>query len=157
MILVRDARERKRFLKFTVVGAFGFVVDFLTFNLFRSVIGLPSATASVISFMVAVFSNFIWNRYWTYPESRTKPIAGQLFQFVAVNIVGLVIRTGIFVVIKDPYVGLFERLNWSLLTPQVLGENLALATVVIIVMFWNFFINRYWTYSDIDGKPTAVA
>jgi putative flippase GtrA len=32
----------------------------------------------------------------------------------------------------------------------VLGENLALATVVIIVLFWNFFINRYWTYNDVE-------
>ena len=157
MILVRDARERKRFIKFTVVGAFGFVVDFLTFNLCRSVIGLPPAVASVISFMTAVTSNFVWNRYWTYPESRSKPIAGQLAQFFAVNIVGLLIRTAIFVAIKGPYVAAFEKLAWSLLTPQILGENLALATVVVIVMLWNFFINHYWTYADVDNQPAAPA
>jgi putative flippase GtrA len=30
------------------------------------------------------------------------------------------------------------------------GKNLALALAVGIVMFWNFFVNRYWTYSDVD-------
>jgi putative flippase GtrA len=31
----------------------------------------------------------------------------------------------------------------------VLGRNLALALAVIAVLFWNFFINRIWTYSDV--------
>jgi len=26
---------------------------------------------------------------------------------------------------------------------------LSLASVIVIVMIWNFFINRYWTYNDV--------
>jgi putative flippase GtrA len=33
---------------------------------------------------------------------------------------------------------------------STLGNNIALATAVVIVMFWNFFVNRYWTYRDVD-------
>jgi putative flippase GtrA len=32
--------------------------------------------------------------------------------------------------------------------PLLLGRNFALALAVIIVLFWNFGINRIWTYSD---------
>ena len=32
-----------------------------------------------------------------------------------------------------------------------MGNNIALAVAVIIVMFWNFFVNRFWTYSDVGG------
>ncbi|MFC1936654.1 GtrA family protein [Chloroflexota bacterium] len=151
MILVKDARERTRFLKFAVVGTIGFGVDFGVFNLFRNVFGAAAEVSSVISFLTAVMSNFVWNRYWTYPESRSKPIFGQLMQFTIVNIVGLIIRTAVFVVIVEPMVRLFERIAVPVpLTGRVIGENFALATVVVIVLFWNFFINRYWTYNDID-------
>ncbi len=51
MILIRDAKERERFLKFAVVGTIGFGVDALTFNLVRSGLGLPAEVSSVISFM----------------------------------------------------------------------------------------------------------
>ena len=144
-------RERTRFIRFAIVGAIGFGVDFITFNLFRSGIGIPPEISSILSFLAAVISNFIWNRYWTYPDSRSKSLMGQLIQFIVVNIVGLGIRTGIFILINHPLVSLFEKFSFSLpFESYVLGENLALAIVVVIVMFWNFFINRYWTYNDVD-------
>jgi putative flippase GtrA len=36
-----------------------------------------------------VISNFLWNRYWTYPESRSKPIGRQMTQFFVLNLMGL--------------------------------------------------------------------
>lgn len=151
MILLKDARERSRFIKFALVGTIGFGVDFGVFNLFRNLIGLPAPSSSVISFIAAVISNFFWNRYWTYPESRSKAITGQLAQFGLVNVAGLFIRTIIFVLITKPLVRFFELISLPIpLEPRLVGENLALAIVVVIVMFWNFFVNRYWTYNDID-------
>ena len=35
-------------------------------------------------------------------------------------------------------------------TATWLGESIAWALAVVIVMFWNFFVNRYWTYNDVD-------
>ena len=50
------------------------------------------------------------------------------------------------------------RLPWrlTLLPPKIISDNLVLAITVVIVMFWNFFVNRYWTYSDIDGPSKRV-
>jgi len=31
---------------------------------------------------------------------------------------------------------------------SLLGSNLALALAVVVVLFWNFSVNRLWTYSD---------
>jgi putative flippase GtrA len=151
MMILNNARERTRFIRFAIVGSIGFLVDFIAFNLFRSGLGISPEISSIFSFMVAVASNFIWNRYWTYPDSRSKSIMGQLFQFIIVNVAGLGIRTSVFILIKKPLVSLFEILPISLpLKAYILGENLSLVIVVIIIMFWNFFINRYWTYGDID-------
>lgn len=153
MIILKDTKERSRFLKFAVVGAIGFCVDVLVYNFVRSTFGVMAELSSVISFCAAVFSNFSLNRVWTYPDSRSKPIGGQLIQFAVVNVIGLVIRTVIFSLIKDPLVTMFEvihRGTYLGFSAREVGENLSLAIVVVIVMFWNFFINRYWTYNDIE-------
>lgn len=151
MILIRDAKERSRFLKFAVVGTIGFVVDFSTYNLVRNLIGVSPEISSVISFAVAIFSNFMFNRYWTYPDSRSKPVVQQIAAFALVNVAGLIIRTVIFSLIHEQMAALFARiLPDFMISPRVLGENISLAIVVVIVMFWNFFANRYWTYNDVD-------
>ena len=71
MILVKNQRERTRFIRFVIVGIIGTVVDFIVFNLLL-VLGLEEHLAQALSFTVAVFSNFTWNRVWTYPDSRSK-------------------------------------------------------------------------------------
>lgn len=151
MILIRDAKERERFIKFVIVGTIGFFVDFLTYNLVRSGIGFSPEVSSVISFSTAVLSNFLFNRFWTYPDSRSKRVATQILQFAIVNVIGLIIRTTIFAIIHEGMVTFFSNtIGDFFLSATVLGENLSLAIVVIVVMFWNFFVNRYWTYNDID-------
>ena len=150
--VISNPRERTRFLRFAVVGIMGAVVDFGTFNLLSSVVGLSAVVASVFSFMAAIISNFTWNRYWTYPDSRTKPLGHQLFQFTVVSLVGLAIRTPLIAFLEPLLTSLFGKLSFlpqGFVTADLLGENVALAIAVIVVMFWNFFINRYWTYSDV--------
>jgi len=159
----RTRREINRFFKFSVVGIIGAVVDFGSFNLLANVLGVGSIVASVISFSAAVTSNFIWNRYWTYPDSRSKPVSQQVLQFTLVNLVGLAIRTPIFAFSEAPMIRLSENIiqfsqsilpesvtSLGYLNAIVLGRNLALALAVIVVLFWNFFINRIWTYSDAE-------
>ncbi len=151
MILIKDKRERDRFLKFAAVGAIGFIVDFSIFNIARNYFQISAVLSNIISFSIAVMSNFLFNRFWTYPDSRSKPIAGQLIQFFIVNVFGLLIRTGVFTLIVPGLINFFETTGLNIgLEPTILGENSALVIVVIIVMFWNFFINRHWTYNDIN-------
>jgi putative flippase GtrA len=152
-LVLINPRERIRFMRFAVVGIIGAVVDFGTFNLLSSVVGLNVVLASVFSFIAAIISNFTWNRYWTYPDSRTKPIGHQLFQFTIVSLIGLAIRTPLIAFLEPLLTSLFGKLSIlpiGFVTAEVLGKNIALAIAVIVVMFWNFFINRYWTYSDVE-------
>ncbi len=152
--IITDPVERTRFLKFAVVGAIGAVVDFGSFNLLTKFFHVRPVLASVISFTAAIISNFTWNRYWTYPDSRSKPLIRQLGEFALVNVVGVGIRTPVFAFLKDPLALIFERFPLpsplSALTPSFLGNNAALAIAVLLVMLWNFFVNRYWTYNDVE-------
>ena len=68
-------REIKRFLKFAVVGAWGFIVDFTILNLLMFGAHFPAWLANTCSFTIAVLNTFILNRLWTFPESRQRPIA----------------------------------------------------------------------------------
>lgn len=152
MSVLTNSRERDRFLRFLLVGVVGAVVDFGTFNLLAYGVGIPAAWASVGSFMAAIVSNFLWNRYWTYPDSRSKPVVQQVVQYTLISAIGLVIRTPVFVGLEGPLRGLFIAAHMperSLFNPDFLGHNLALAIAVVVVMFWNFFVNRHWTYNDV--------
>jgi putative flippase GtrA len=134
-------REFTRFLKFAFVGAIGMVVDLTTMTIAREWFGASLSVAVAIGFTLAVISNFTWNRLWTFPESRERPIRGQLAQFFVINAIGL----GINEVVVAALHPLFIR---------VANDPLAyLAAKVIaigIVLFWNYFVNRRWTYRGIQ-------
>jgi len=151
--IITDPQERERFIKFCVVGALGALVDLGSFHLFNTFLPLTPVTAQALSFTAAITSNFLWNRYWTYPDSRSKPVYSQVVSFFVVNVIGLAIRTPIFTYLEEPLRQLFDSLAilpLSILTADRLGYTFALGVAVVVVMFWNFFINRMWTYSDVD-------
>ncbi|MBN1920030.1 MAG: GtrA family protein [Anaerolineae bacterium] len=149
--IAANQKELTRFLKFAVVGAIGAVVDFGILYLMHRVIGLSIVPANTISFTCAVISNFTWNRYWTYPDSRSKPLKAQLGQFFIVNILGWAINTGILTLLKDPLTAATASLLPALMakTAYTIGYNSAKVVATGVVMFWNFFVNRFWTYNDV--------
>ncbi len=149
--IINNPVERTRFLKFMAVGTFGAVVDFGVANLLSHFAEMPLVYAGTISFTCAVISNFIWNRYWTYPESRSRRIHHQLGMFFLVNVAGVAIRIPILHYLEPLLLSYLKVTSlssaWS---PEFIARNLTLAVAVGVVMLWNFFVNRYWTYNDID-------
>jgi putative flippase GtrA len=99
------------------------------------------AAANTISFTLAVLSNFTWNRLWTFPESRERPVGSQLAQFTIVNVVGWGINTFLLLAM-DHYV--FQHI-----VSDRMSYNLAKACAIAVVLFWNFGVNRVWTYRGI--------
>lgn len=155
MSLINSKRERIRFLKFSLVGVTGTIVDFGIMNLLRLVFNVPLVWAQVVSFICAVINNFLWNRYWTYPKSRSRPVTKQLIQFFIINVIGILIRTPLVPWFNNLILTLLNKTKVSLpISNMVVSQNLALAASILIVTFWNYFANRYWTYNNIpDGDP----
>jgi putative flippase GtrA len=150
-VIVTNPVERTRFLKFLVVGIIGALIDFGVMNLLTSLFGTPLVIAGTISFICAVCSNFIWNRYWTYPDSRSRPIFKQLTMFFLVNVVGVAIRIPILHFLEPVFLSIVSKFPIpSQMTADFLAKNLTLAVAVIVVLLWNFFVNRYWTYNDVS-------
>lgn len=156
--LLENPKELERFIKWVIVGTIGAVVDFVVLNIMKrvfegvglgvgwSIVAEPHqiqlAAANAISFSAAVVSNFTWNRLWTFPESRERPLGSQLLQFTIVNVLGLGINT-IVLLVMDQYV--FQHF-----VSVRLSYNLAKAFAIVVVLFWNFGINRIWTYRGIE-------
>jgi putative flippase GtrA len=153
-------KELERFLKFAVVGTIGAAIDLGLTNLLMHFVfhvkegdNVLVMLAAGIGFVVAVCSNFIWNRYWTYPESRSRAIIVQLAQFFVVNVFGLVIREIVLAVLTTPLTALVKRAAGGSMASDFqvqIGANLAIMVALVIVMLWNFFVNRYWTYNDVQ-------
>ncbi len=168
-------KEAKRFVKFLIVGAIGFVVDFGFFNLLLGPINhwvlpgqwiynlltgvgfgddfithLGPSIASTISFVAAVCSNYYWNRHWTYPDSRSRSRRRQFTMFFMVSIVGVLIRIPIVFLMTPLFRSLVGGIGPLQAYTTRLADNLSLMVAVIVVLFWNFFANRHWTYNDVE-------
>jgi len=157
------AKEVERFIKFAFVGSLGFLIDVGAVIILQNTLLPPENDQNVllansVGFILAVGSNFIWNRVWTYPDSRSYSVRRQLTQFAIVSLIGLVIRN---LWMNGTY-EYFGQLSTSILqgafsdyAPQLIDQNklgttIALVFGVLIVMMWNFIANRFWTYSDVE-------
>lgn len=132
-----NSKEIRRFVKFAIVGALGAIIDFTLLNVLHGYLGWLLLWANTVSVSAAIFSNFVWNRLWTFPESRTRKKRKQLPQFFLVNIVGLLLNNLIVVGVD------------FMLTPYVADPysyNLAKLVAIGLTLFWNFGANRIWTY-----------
>jgi putative flippase GtrA len=142
----RKRKEAKRFAKFATVGAMGALTDFAVLNGLILIVGLLEELANAFSFSAAVAQNFTLNRLWTFPESQSRNVRGQLLQFVLVSLIGLGLNTLIFSFIHrslepqwiqwlaDPHLG------------HVASYNFAKLFAIGVILFWNFTVNRLWTY-----------
>jgi putative flippase GtrA len=170
-----NPKEAERFIKFLVVGGIGFVVDFGIFNLLLNpanalvapgnslyilltglglshyfVTHLGPTIASAVSFVAAVLSNFLWNRYWTYPDSRSRSRRRQFTMFFLVSVVGVLIRIPIVFFMTPLFRSMVSNIGALQAYTTRLADNLSLAVAVLVVLFWNFFANRHWTYNDVE-------
>ena len=139
-----NKHEVKRFVKFAVVGFSGLIVDYTLLNILAHIFGLPSWLAVAVAFIVAAINNFVWNRLWVYPESRQHSIWRHFPTFFVVNAVGLGINELILF--------LFETPITLLVASAFIGLNLTKAIAAIIVMMWNFFVNRFVTFRDVKWQ-----
>ena len=132
--------EVRRFIKFAIVGLVGALVDYSVLTLLVFGFHILDYVANIFSVSAAIVSNFTWNRLWTFPESRSHVIHKHFAQFAFVNLMGLGINELVFVFLDQK---IFEpRLGQFGIYPAKLFA-------IGFVLFWNFGVNRVWTYGHI--------
>jgi putative flippase GtrA len=127
-----NPRVIRQFVKFAIVGAIGTCVDVATLVLLKEVLGLNVYVANFFSFSLAVINNYTWNSHWTFADQE-KEHRRQIVQFVIISVVGLLLSEMLLYVFHD-------IANLHYLLAKVLG--------ILIVLFWNFFANRFWTFKE---------
>jgi dolichol-phosphate mannosyltransferase len=136
--LLRDALNLpvvNQFIKWSIVGTIGAGVDYGILILLHEGFGVDVVISKAISFTAAVINNFVLNRTWTFRGGRHKDPAVQLTQFFVVSTGGFFITMAIFTfLVKVVHI-------------QYLISN---AIAIIIVLIWNFFVNRAWTFREVD-------
>jgi len=160
---ITQNKDVRQFAKFVIVGFTSMVVNFTFLNLLYYKAHILLLASVTLAFVLSVCNGFIWNRRWTFKEARLHAAHEQYVRFLAVNIVGWFLNTSIMVVIISHFashgtggifgdIDGFKRIAMAVISgtgkhqyPPLLvnGSQLAAAGVVV---FWNFFANRRWTF-----------
>jgi len=119
-----------QFLKFGIVGGFGFLVDTAFVYGAIYLLGMERVAAGFFAFPFAVTFTWIGNRLFTFNDIEHEPLAKQWSKFALVCAVGIV----------------FNRGTYSLLvsTIPLVYDNpvLGLLAGTGVAMFFNFFASR---------------
>lgn len=129
--------------KFGAVGLVGFAVDVATFNLLRATVFEPHIVhagplyAKVVSTVLAILTNWLGNRYWTFSSNRRSRTSREALEFFAVSIAGMGI--GLVCLWFSHYV---------LGQTSVLADNISSNVVGLALgSVFRFVLYRYWVYA----------
>jgi dolichol-phosphate mannosyltransferase len=132
--LAGAARSRDSWLqlfKFGIVGGSGYLINLGVFAFLSGNLGVYHAVAAIGAFCVAVTSNFLWNRYWTFGPGEGLAHL-QAARFLAVAVACLVIN---LVVLE------------AIVASSPISELAAQAIAVAVAMPFNFLGNKLWTFA----------
>ena len=130
-------KEIERFSRFLAVGAVGTLLDFSLLTLLK-LAGLPTLLANSLSFTAGLVNNFTWNRLWTFGDAIQPDWRRQLVQFTAVSLVGLALNNLIVLSLEGIFGVMLNQPDWGYLPAKVIATG--------VVVFWNYFANRMWTF-----------
>ena len=118
-------------VKFGLVGVSGYLINLGVFAVLSGSLDLHHLIAAIGAFVVAVSSNFFWNRHWTFAAGDGH--AGfQAARFFAVSLAALLIN----LVVLEALVG-----------GTSMGALTAQAIAVAVAMPFNFLGNKLWTFA----------
>jgi putative flippase GtrA len=138
-----SSKEYGRFARFLAVGMLGTLLDFGALSLLKT-LGLATLLANSLSFSAGLANNFTLNRTWTFGDCLRADWKGQFLQFASVSLVGLALNNALVLLLEVP-------LGKWLRVPDY-GYLPAKAVATALVVFWNYFANRYWTFNVLNAE-----
>lgn len=126
----------KTFLKFSIVGFSGIVVNMGFLWIFVELCKLDKRIAGALSIEISIINNFLWNNYWTWKGRKVIPF---LHRFIRYNIITL-ITSAVFNYLLYIFL-LHHGVNY--LIAQMAG--IALAVLLNFVLFEKLvFVGDVW-------------
>ena len=143
-----------QFVRFGVVGLVGVVVDVGIFNLLRLTVLAPElihegpVIAMVISTSIAIVTNWIGNRYWTFGSMRRSHVLREGLEFALVSVGGMGIAL-LCLWVSHYLLGFTSALADNIATNVV---GLALGTA------FRFTFYRIWVFRpELEAKAAGEA
>lgn len=81
----------KQIIKFGVVGAIAFLVDYILLYVLTEFLGIYYLVSSTISFVVSLIVNYILSIFWVFDVKKKQTIK-EVSLFVFLSLVGLIIN-----------------------------------------------------------------
>ena len=126
---LRKRKNWEQLVKFSVVGASGYLVNLAVYWALLDLAGLHYISAAFGSFLVAVTNNYAWNRMWTFRAQRGD-VTHQGMRFFVVSTVALAANLVVL----------------HLLVSAGVGELLGQAIAIVLVTPVNFVGNKLWSF-----------
>jgi putative flippase GtrA len=126
---LRSVRNWQQLGKFCVVGALGYLINLAVYDALLHE-GLHYLVAATCSFLVAVTSNYTWNRLWTFRAHRGH-LGIQGMRFFLVSLAAL---------------GANLLVLHLLIAYGGLGRLLGQAIAIVFVTPLNFVGNKLWSF-----------
>jgi putative flippase GtrA len=126
---LRSVSNWQQLGKFCAVGAVGYLINLAVYDALLHA-GLHYLLAATCSFLVAVTSNYTWNRLWTFREHRGH-VGVQGMRFLLVSLVAL----GANLLVLD-----------VLVNSAGVDKLVAQAIAVVVVTPLNFVGNKLWSF-----------
>lgn len=146
---VRYQSTAKQFIKFVAVGAIGAVVDFGSYNLLTRGLGWTEIyeifnyqiiAANLVSVLLAITSNFLLNRYWTF-RATSGNATGQGAGYFILNGITFVFNQILtsFFTFHVPIVAIMFGSQ---------KDNAAKALAIGIILFVNFLGSKFLVFRN---------
>lgn len=132
-------RGVRQLVKFAIVGTSSTIVNFAMLNVMLIALHQNKYLAVTVAFLVSVVNGYIWNKRWTFRGAPVKAVHAQFTQFLLVNLVSWGLDLLFVRLISVP-------LENDLHVSMVKATNLAQLVATGVLVFWNFFANRLWTF-----------
>jgi len=127
---MRRTHNWVQLIKFSVVGATGYVINLAVYSALVTGADLHYRTAAVLAFCVAVTNNFLWNRHWTF-KARNGHAGFQAARFLVVSLVALAFNLAVLEL---------------LVSGLTVGKIPAQAVAVLAATPLNFVGNKLWSF-----------
>jgi putative flippase GtrA len=132
--LVTTGRTGNQFLRFSLVGSSGVVVNLAVYTLAIYVFDLHYLPAATLSFMVAMTNNFLLNRFWTFKTHQlAQGVGGQYLKYFLVTFFGYGVNMALLWVFIDGF-------HWHKVFSQMVA--------ILVTTLSNFIGSKLWAFKS---------
>jgi len=141
-------RGFRQLIKFAIVGVSSTVINLLVLYLMLRLLHGHRYISTSVAFLVSVINGYHWNRTWTFKAAQAKALHTQFGQFFLVNLVGWGLDLLIIYLASTPIERQLHLLEtaWSPAKIERVAVLAAQLVATALIVFWNFFANRLWTF-----------